>query len=213
MSGSRMDLTKEALKLFIQSLPVGCSFAILGFGDKALFEVPNTDKGWSEPVPDAIWQYNEKTRESILKNISSFQANYGGTDILTPLQKAFSLQAGDMKKRVFMLTDGEDDQKNSIIAFARSNCEHMRIHTFGIGGDCDRKLIEGTASAGRGTSSFAVSKDDDLSGLVVNALKRAMLPSLGCEFNFFGKVQKREFFKDEPIKAYQILTKEVFEKA
>ena len=118
-----------------------------------------------------------------------------------------------MKKRVFMLTDGEDDQKNSIIAFARSNCEHMRIHTFGIGGDCDRKLIEGTASAGRGTSSFAVSKDDDLSGLVVNALKRAMLPSLGCEFNFFGKRQEREFFKDEPIKAYQIVTKEVFEKA
>ena len=120
-----------------------------------------------------------------------------------------------MKKRVFILTDGDDHRKEEIIAFARSNCEHMRIHTFGIGGDCDRKLIEETASAGRGTSSFAVSKDDDLSGLVVNALRRAMLPSLqGCEFNFFGKNQVLgEVFRDEPVKAYRIVTKNKFEKA
>jgi len=32
MSGSRMEITKEALKLFIQSLPVGSTFAIIGFG-------------------------------------------------------------------------------------------------------------------------------------------------------------------------------------
>lgn len=57
MSGSRMDLTKEALKLFIQSLPLGCSFAILGFGDtsKALFEVPNWDTGCKDPISDVIW--------------------------------------------------------------------------------------------------------------------------------------------------------------
>ena len=32
MHGSRIETTKVALKLFIQSLPVGSSFAILGFG-------------------------------------------------------------------------------------------------------------------------------------------------------------------------------------
>jgi len=32
MSGSRIEITKEALNLFIQSLPVGCQFVILGFG-------------------------------------------------------------------------------------------------------------------------------------------------------------------------------------
>lgn len=37
MSGRRMELTKEALKLFIQSLPVGCTFAILGFGTASEF--------------------------------------------------------------------------------------------------------------------------------------------------------------------------------
>jgi hypothetical protein len=37
MSGRRMEITKEALKLFIQSLPVGCTFAILGFGTASEF--------------------------------------------------------------------------------------------------------------------------------------------------------------------------------
>ncbi len=74
----------------------------------------------------------------------------------------------------------------------------MRIHTFGIGGDCDRQLIEGTARAGRGTSSFAVSKSDNLSKLVITALKKSMVPSLKeCEFTFCGKkIEIGEMFRD-----------------
>jgi hypothetical protein len=37
MDGRRMEITKEALKLFIQSLPVGCTFAILSFGSQSKF--------------------------------------------------------------------------------------------------------------------------------------------------------------------------------
>ena len=66
----------------------------------------------------------------------------------------------------------------------------MRVHTFGIGAECDRQLISETAAAGRGTSSFAVSQTDDLSGMVVTALSKAMLPSLKqCELDFCGKKQ------------------------
>ena len=35
MSGRRMEITKEALKLFIKSLPVGSTLAILGFGSRS----------------------------------------------------------------------------------------------------------------------------------------------------------------------------------
>ena len=88
----------------------------------------------------------------------------------------------------------------------------MRIHTFGIGGDCDRQLIADTAKAGRGTSSFAVSKADNLSGLVISALKKAMVPSLkDCEFTFCGnKVSLGEVYRDQSINSYLILTKEQF---
>jgi hypothetical protein len=37
MSGQRMEITKEALTLFIKSLPVGSTFAILGFGSESHF--------------------------------------------------------------------------------------------------------------------------------------------------------------------------------
>jgi len=64
----------------------------------------------------------------------------------------------------------------------------MRIHTFGIGGDCDRQLIKDTAEAGRGTASFAVNESDNLSGLVISALKKSMVKSLkDCQFTFCGK--------------------------
>ena len=58
---------------------------------------------------------------------------------------AQQLDGGKRMKRVFLLTDGEDSNKHRIIDFARKNCEQMRIFTFGIGGDCDRQLIEETA--------------------------------------------------------------------
>jgi von Willebrand factor A domain-containing protein 5 len=32
MGGARIEQTKEALQIFIQSLPVGCDFSILSFG-------------------------------------------------------------------------------------------------------------------------------------------------------------------------------------
>jgi len=40
MHSERMNITKLALQLFIQSLPVGCTFSIIGFGSDAYFEVP-----------------------------------------------------------------------------------------------------------------------------------------------------------------------------
>ena len=37
MQGSRMETSKEALKLFMRSLPVKCKFAIVSFGTKFSF--------------------------------------------------------------------------------------------------------------------------------------------------------------------------------
>lgn len=88
----------------------------------------------------------------------------------------------------------------------------MRIHTFGIGGDCDRQLIQDTAKAGRGTSSFAVKESDNLSGLVISALKKSMVASLqNCEFTFCGKqISLGEVYQDQSVHSYLILSKEEF---
>ena len=48
----------------------------------------------------------------ILSEISQFTANYGGTNILDPLKKVIALDVGNKKRRVFLLTDGEVEDKN-----------------------------------------------------------------------------------------------------
>jgi len=104
MAGRRMDITKEAMKLFIKSLPVGCTFAILGFGSASEFVLFNR--------VDAIWTYNDQTLSSILAEISNFKADLGGTDILRPLDRAINLDIGGKQRRLFLLTDGEVENKH-----------------------------------------------------------------------------------------------------
>ncbi len=42
-------------------------------------------------------------------------ANYGGTNILNPLQEAIKQIKTDLNKRIFLLTDGEVDNKDKVI--------------------------------------------------------------------------------------------------
>jgi Mg-chelatase subunit ChlD len=50
MAGSRMNTTKAALKLFMQSLPEGCAFAVIRFGRR---HAMLSERNW--------WEYNDST--------------------------------------------------------------------------------------------------------------------------------------------------------
>lgn len=68
---NRMKLARQALELFIKSLPVGSQFVIIGFGTHALFEciggLPSrTIKS------DVIWEYNDENQTKILERIQGF---------------------------------------------------------------------------------------------------------------------------------------------
>jgi hypothetical protein len=82
-----------------------------------------------------------------------------------------------------------------------------RIHTFGIGRDCDKKLVEETAYAGRGSCSFAYD-NINLAKQVVDALRKSSQPSLsGCILKWPGReIPLREVFRDDSIYSYQIMT-------
>ena len=52
--------------------------------------------------------YNDQNLMNAIKQVESFSANFGGTEIYEPIQNAFintPLEEG-MQKRVFLLTDG-----------------------------------------------------------------------------------------------------------
>lgn len=88
----------------------------------------------------------------------------GGTNILRALKVAFNLKTGSRFKRIFLLTDGEVDNVGKIVNVVKKNNNKARVHTFGIGSDCDRNLIMQTAIAGRGSFSFAMDNSPMLSG-------------------------------------------------
>ena len=68
-----MDMTKEALKLFIQSLPTGCMFEIITFG--------STFKVVSEGFGLKGFKNDDKTVKNVKSYIEKMDANMGGTEI------------------------------------------------------------------------------------------------------------------------------------
>lgn len=104
---SRISVANDALKLFLRSLPEGCTFSILGFG---------TSFDWYEDNGQNQIHYNEETMQRALTKVSNQEADLGGTDILTPLGYAQDLKSTkdgrELFKRVFILTDGQVGNNN-----------------------------------------------------------------------------------------------------
>ena len=73
-----MDMTKEALKLFIQSLPAGSKFEIISFGSN--YTVSSKSKNG--------YINDDKNVKSIKSEIDEYSANMGGTEIYQPLEWA-----------------------------------------------------------------------------------------------------------------------------
>ena len=68
-------MARDALILFMRSLPEGCSFSVISFGSK-----------FSPLLENNSYQtYDDGTRDYAISLIESFEANFGGTKILEPL--------------------------------------------------------------------------------------------------------------------------------
>ena len=75
-----------------------------------------------------------------------------------------------LKKRVFLLTDGDVSDRSQVIEQARQYNDKIRVFTFGLGSGCDKQLVQQTAEAGRGTYTIVADNDPNLNGLVIRAL-------------------------------------------
>ena len=70
------------------------------------------------------------------------------------------------------------NNRDDCVARAMTAVDIAKIHTFGIGNSCDIELCQMMAYYGNGTSSF-VSRNHELSGKVIDALKKSMDQALG----------------------------------
>ncbi|KIJ54678.1 hypothetical protein M422DRAFT_63949 [Sphaerobolus stellatus SS14] len=137
---SRMDMAKQALKLLVQSIPVGAYFNICSFSDQ------------NDLFRSQIQIYDGPTKAQAA---ASLEAG-GGTELLTGLNYLLSNRKGDIPTSVFVLTDGGVSSPREVIEFAGHVVRNapprasVKICTLAVGSGASLDLCEGLASAGNG---------------------------------------------------------------
>ena len=103
--------------------------------------------------------------KKIMGDISTYSADYGGTEIFNPIESATKLNTQEYKKRIFLLTDGDVSSPEKVIKHIELNCDedndHTRVFTFGIGSGCNKYLVEGSAKAGKGKHYLCMENEMD----------------------------------------------------
>ncbi|MBP5700143.1 MAG: VWA domain-containing protein, partial [Methanobrevibacter sp.] len=168
MSGKSIKLVKQALILFMQSLPPKSYFQLIGFGS-------DYEKYNQNPV-----EYNKENVESIMKTINQLRANKGGTNLFSPLNDIFNSKDYDnidLSHNIFILTDGQINNRESVQNSISANVNRFRIHSIGIGNDFDKILIERCGKLGKGSSNF-VPNVEEINDVVIDSLNKSLRPYL-----------------------------------
>ena len=166
MSGKSIELVKQALLLFIQSLPPNSYFQLIGFGS-------NFKKYNEEPVI-----YNKENVQNITNVINGLKADLGGTNISSPLNAVYTdanYAKINLSKNIFLLTDGQVHDREACINLITTNSSKFRVHSLGIGNDFDKILIERCGKLGKGTSAF-VQEVEKINSVVIDTLNKCLRP-------------------------------------
>jgi len=137
----------------MQSLPLGCKFSIISFGDR--FEL-HKDFMPESKNKDGVYEYSDESLERTLEAIAKFGADFGGTELDQPLVIARQLtdnQKYAKQARVFVLTDGQVWDRENVYNKLDDLPPHLRLSTFGIGRNFDEQLVSVLAEKGRGSAS------------------------------------------------------------
>jgi uncharacterized protein with von Willebrand factor type A (vWA) domain len=164
MYGPRITLAKQALSLFIKSLPINCKFNVISFGSDYKF------------MYEMSIDYTTKNANDALEKVQKISAVLGGTNIKPPLEKVFEKEPDvNYPRHIFLLTDGEVTNTSEVIQLIYSQNTKNRVHTFGISLEASKDLVVGAAKAGGGTHHL-IPDDTCLNGKVIIALQQASVP-------------------------------------
>ena len=157
----RIELCIKALLLFLQSLNEKCYFQLIGFGSE--YEYYS-----KKPL-----EYNKENITQLMNIIRNLNADKGGTKLYSPLSDIYKnniYKNFDMIKHIFLLTDGEIDDKEETLNLIGSYSDKFNFHSIGIGG-CDKDLIERSALIGNGYSYF-IDDLDNLNRVIISVLEK-----------------------------------------
>jgi Ca-activated chloride channel family protein len=136
MAGPKMELTKEAARATVETLPPSDLVAIVVFDSQAA------------PI---VHLQRASNRVRILSDIGRIQAS-GGTNILAGLREAFDelAPARARKKHIILLTDGQSPYEGIPDLIDAANAQRITISAIGIGDGADQAQLRMIATRGGG---------------------------------------------------------------
>ncbi|KAK7697965.1 hypothetical protein SLS64_013052 [Diaporthe eres] len=172
MRGRKIEELKDALLVFLKSLPEKSQFNLYSFGSDVSSLWPHSR------------MYDEATMQEAIDHVSTFRADFGGTNVLKALKKA----VGDHRSinvsstQIILLTDGEIWQSKETIEFVRMTTSQtesrVRFFSLGIGNRVNHQLIQGIGFFGGGFGeAVAVDSDGKWNEAVIRMLKGAVMPN------------------------------------
>ena len=171
MSGHRIEMAKEALILFLKSLPPNSYFNVVSFGS-------DYSKMFKESAPA-----NQLEIKNAIDEIAKYKGNLGGTEILDPIANINQMQLKkNFPRNVFLLTDGVVDNVSKVCQEIRNNSKNARVYTIGIGNGCSRELIVEGAECGKGKSEF-IMDNEDMNSKIISLLSDSLTPFI-TDFSF-----------------------------
>ena len=167
MAGSSMKIASQALKLFIQSLPAKSCYQIIGFGSKYV------------KYDDIPKEYIQKNIDETIATIEKLKADLGLTDIYGPLKHIYDsyniYDKINLPKNIFLLTDGEIDDKDKTLKLIEKNSNRFTVFSIGIGHGFDKDLIKNAGILGKGNYNFC-EELDGLNTIIANEINKALSP-------------------------------------
>ena len=163
----KMEMVKSAMKVFLQSLPVGVKFNICSFGSTNSFLWPKSRS------------YGQDTLNQARRYVEGFMSNMGGTETYAALEATIENRWKDIPLEIVLLTDGDIWQHEQLFTYLNRKVTEskgeIRIFPLGIGHGVSHALIEGVARAGNGFAQ-TVQDGERLDNRVVRMLKGALTP-------------------------------------
>ena len=161
---TEIEQAKEALILFIKSLPEDTFFNVVSFGDASRSLFPKSVR------------YADTEVEKAVKAVRTMGADMGGTEVYAPLHTLLtSATIPGYPKQVFLLTDGGVSNTEGVIKMVAANTKFARVHTIGIGNGASEALIVGCAKSGKGHHVF-ISDADNPSEKIIQLLTDSLSP-------------------------------------
>jgi hypothetical protein len=185
MEGEPMTIVSKALKIFLQSLPVGSLYQIIGFG--------STYRKYDE-IPK---EYTKDNIKESLKIIDGLNADLGGTNIYNPLKEIYNSSIYDninISKNIFLLTDGYIQNREQTLQLIENNSSNFAIYSIGIGNSFDQNLIENAGIIGKGNYNFCRNLGE-LNKIIVSEINKVTQPYIS-QINIKSPLDKNNTLKN-----------------